>query len=416
MRMHVHVLGVFTTAFGKQVEKSYKDLVREAVFGAVNDAGLADASSVGSAWFGNCNMALWGQANIRGQVCLAPLVSEGFLREGAPVTNVEGGCATGSLAFHGACKDILAGAADLCLAVGAEKMFFPDADTTRAQFLSGVDRLDIDGWQKDFHELGVASGRPFEPSPDRVLFVDVYAMKASLHMKRHGTTALQMAQVAAKNHTASQLNEKAHYRSPMTAEQVLADRVVCSPLTRSMCAPLSDGASAVLVCSDRFLNSLPKAARERTVRVRAAALVGGRARTVDEPSVTRRAAERLYNRAGLTPSNIRFAEVHDATSWSEIDAIEALGFCPIGDGGAFSASGATERTGIKPVNVSGGLVSKGHPLAATGLTMLEEVTRQLRGEAGARQIARADVGLAHNAGGMIGIDEATCSLVVLERR
>jgi acetyl-CoA acetyltransferase len=412
--MHVHVLGSFTTPFGKHPSRSYKDLVREAVTGALADARLPDGGAVASAWFGNCNMALWGQANIRGQVCLAPLVNDGLLRPRAPVTNVEGGCATGSLAFHGACKDVLAGAAELSLAIGAEKMFFPDVASTLGQFDGGIDRLDPERWQKAFAELGEASGRPFEPSPDRVLFVDVYAMKASLHMRRYGTTLEQIAAVASKDHRNGALNERAHYRFSMTPEEVLADRVVCAPLTRAMCAPSSDGASAVLVCSERFLAGLPGEVRERAVRVRAAALVGGKERGLDEPSVTRSAAERLYARGGLSPSDIDFAEVHDATSWSEIDATEALGFCPVGKGGEYMLSGATEIGGARPVNASGGLVSKGHPIGATGLAMIDEVVRQLRREAGPRQVKKARVGLAHNAGGMVGVDEATCSLVVLE--
>jgi acetyl-CoA acetyltransferase len=411
--MHVYVLGSFTTAFGKQPARSYKDLAREAVTGVLADARLPDGRSIASAWFGNCNMASWGQANIRGQVCLAPLVRDGLLRERAPISNVEGACATGSLAFHGACKDVLAGAADLSLAIGVEKMFFPETERSIGQFEGAVDRLDPAGWQRDFAALAEASGRPFSPSPDRVLFVDVYAMKASLHMKRHGTTIEQLALVAAKNRHHGAKNEKAHHRAPMTMEQVLADRTVCAPLTRAMCAPMSDGAAAVLVCSERLLGSLPREARDRAVRVRAAALVGGKERGIDEPSVTQAAAERLFGRTDLRASDIDFAEVHDATSWSEIDATEALGFCPAGKGGEYAASGATSLGGDRPINASGGLVSRGHPVGATGLAMIDEVTRQLRREAGERQVRRARVGMAHNAGGMVGLDEALCSLVVL---
>jgi acetyl-CoA acetyltransferase len=411
--MHVYVLGSFTTAFGKHPSRSYKDLAREAVTGALADARMDDGHAVSSVWFGNCNMASWGQANIRGQVCLAPLVRDGVLRERAPITNVEGGCATGSLAFHGACKDVLAGAADVSIAIGVEKMFFPETARSLAQFEGAIDRLEPEGWQRDFAALGEASGLPFAPSPDRVLFVDVYAMKAALHMKRYGTTLEQIAHVAAKDHTIGAKNDKAQHRKPMSAAEVLADRVVCAPLTRSMCAPMSDGAAAVLVCSERHLASLPGEVQDRALRVRAAALVGGKERGIDEPSVTRAAAERLFGRTGLAPRDIHFAELHDATSWGEIDATEALGFCPIGGGGAYAASGATSLGGERPINVSGGLVSKGHPVGATGLSMIDEVARQLRHEAGARQIQRAKVGLAHNAGGMVGLDEALCSLVVL---
>lgn len=413
--MHVYVLGTAQTAFGKHPSRSFSDLAREAITGALADARLTDGRSVASVWFGNCNMALWGQANIRGQVCLAPLVREGLLRERAPITNVEGGCATGSLAFHGACKDVLSGAADLSLAAGVEKMIFPDAARTLAQFEGGVDRLDPERWKASFTALGEAAGRPFAPSPERVLFVDVYAMKAALHMTRYGTSREALAAVAAKNLENGAKNERAYRQNKMTAEEVLADKPVCEPLTRSMCAPLSDGAAAALVCSERYLATLPKAAQERALKVRAAALVGGKERDLDEPSVTSAAASRLFGRTGLSPSDIDFAEVHDATSWSEIDATEALGFCPVGKGGEYALSGATSLSGARPVNPSGGLVSKGHPLGATGLGLILDVARQLRGEAGSLQVRRARVGLAHNAGGMVGIDEALCSLVVLER-
>lgn len=411
--MPAHVLGSFTTPFGKWTARSYKDLVREAVVGALADAGL-EGGAVESVWFGNCNMALWGQANIRGQVCLAPLVREGILRERAPVTNVEGGCATGSLAFHGALRDVLSGEVDLALAVGAEKMFFPEVERTLGQFEGGIDRLDPEGWQAQFAALAAASGRRFEPAPERVLFVDVYAAKAALHMSRYGTTVEQIAACAAKDHDNGAKNEKAQYRFVKSIDEVLADRVVCAPLTRAMCAPMSDGAAAVLVCSERLLRALPGEVRDRALRVRAAVLAGGKERGLDEPSVSKVAADRLYARAGLTPADIDFAEVHDSTSWSELDATEALGFCAPGKGGEYVVSGATTLAGERPVNASGGLVSKGHPVGATGLAMLDELARQLRREAGARQVERARIGLAHNAGGMVGIDEATCSITVLE--
>jgi len=412
--MHAYVLGSFTTTFGKWTARSYKDLVREAALGVLADARQDDGRAISSAWFGNCNMALWGQANIRGQVCLAPLVREGLLAAHMPVTNVEGGCATGSLAFHGALRDVLSGEADLSLALGAEKMFFPEVQRTLGQFEGGIDRLDPEVWQPQMAALAEASGRRFEPAPDRVLFVDVYAAKASLHMARYGTTVEQIAACASKDHENGAKNEKAQYRFTKTIDEVLADRVVCAPLTRAMCAPMSDGAAAVLVCSERFLRGLPGEARDRAVRVRAAVLAGGRERGIDEPSVSRVTAERAYARAGLTPADIDFAEVHDSTSWSELDATEALGFCGLGKGGEYAASGATALGGTRPVNASGGLVSKGHPVGATGLAMLDEVARQLRREAGPRQVARARVGLSHNAGGMVGIDEAACSITILE--
>ncbi len=182
-----------------------------------------------------------------------------------------------------------------------------------------------------------------------------------------------------------------------------------------MCAPISDGAAAALVCSGAWLADRPAAVRARAVRVRASALAGGAWRDLDDPSVTAHAGARAYAAAGVTPADIDLAEVHDATAYCEIAATEALGFCSAGEGGPYADSGATSLGGARPTNVSGGLESKGHPLGATGLGMVCELLTQLRGEAGDGQAGAPTLGLLQNAGGLIGLDEALCAVAILER-
>lgn len=201
----------------------------------------------------------------------------------------------------------------------------------------------------------------------------------------------------------------------MTADDVLADRAISYPLTRSMCAPVGDGAAAALVCSKDYLAALPSRVRDRAVKIRASTMSGGKYRSLDEPGLSRIAADRAYKMAGISPSEIDIAEVHDATSFCEIYQVEMLRFCAEGQGGSYVASGATTFGGDRPVNLSGGLVSKGHPIGATGLSMIHELVLQLRGEAGERQAKKARLALAENGGGVIGFDEAACAITILER-
>jgi acetyl-CoA acetyltransferase len=234
-------------------------------------------------------------------------------------------------------------------------------------------------------------------------------------MKTHGTTQRQIAVAASKNHHHGSLNPKAQYRFELSVEQVLADREVSWPLTRAMCSPLGDGAAAALLCSEDALQDFPAAARARAVKVRTSQLSGGKYRRLDEPGLSRVAAQKAWRATGLQPRDIDLVELHDATSFSEIYQLEMLGFCPDGQGGPFVESGATALGGSLPVNVSGGLVSKGHPVGATGLSMVCEVVQQLRGEAGPRQVPGAALGLVENGGGVIGFDEAACAVHILEK-
>jgi acetyl-CoA acetyltransferase len=201
----------------------------------------------------------------------------------------------------------------------------------------------------------------------------------------------------------------------MTPEQVLEDRLIAPPLTRAMCAPVGDGAAAAILCSERFLLQQSAKVRERAIKIRALSLSGGKYRSEHEPGLSRTAADRAYATSHLTPDDIDVAEVHDATSFCEIYQTEMMRFCPEGEGGAFASSGATAIDGQVAVNASGGLVSKGHPIGATGLSMCYELVTQLRGEAGKRQVSDAHVGLQQNGGGIIGLEEALCAVVIYER-
>ncbi|WP_298163976.1 thiolase family protein [Novosphingobium sp.] len=411
-----YIVGSYSSSFGKFPDRSFKDLTREVYLGVLADAGLANGNDIGMAWFGNCGMWTDGQGSIRGQVCLTPLVREGLFPERVPVINVEGGCATASIALHGAWKDVLSGQTDLSIAIGVEKTFNPAMpERTKALFDGGIDQYDPAEWMAYYSEAGEASGKPFEPGPGRTIFMDTYAMQAAWHMRTYGTTERQIAMACAKNHTASVHNPKAQYRFALTPEDVLADRPVSWPLTRAMCAPIGDGAAAALVCSGAWLARQPAAVRARAVRIAASTMTAGKYRRLDEPGLSKLAAERAYKAAGLTPADIDLAEVHDATSFCEIYQSEMLGFCGMGEGGRLVESGATTLGGSIPINLSGGLVSKGHPVGATGLSMIDELMLQLRGEAGPRQVSGARIGLAENGGGVMGFDEAACSVTILQR-
>jgi acetyl-CoA acyltransferase len=411
----VFIIGIYSTPAGRFPDRGPKDLVRDAYVGALADARF-DPGTIGHVWFSNMLLDFWGQPNVKGQVCLLPLVREGLLPAGVATSNVEGACASGSMAFNGAWKDILSGQCEVSLAIGVEKMYDPGRRTEMiARLEKGTDWIDPKDWLEMYQRVAVQHGGRFVQREDRSMAMDIYALFAKTHMAQYGTTVRQIACAAAKNHTNSVGNPRAQYRFPMDAEAVLADRMVSEPLTRAMCAPLGDAAAAALLCSASFLRGAPAGVRSRAVRVRAHAIAGGmfEASWKDDRAPVR-AGQRAYQMAGLAASDIDFVELHDATSFAEIHLIEDLGLCPRGEGGPFTASGATQRDGKIPVNPSGGLVSRGHPIGATGLMMLNELCMQLRGEAGAIQVPKARIGLAENGGGLIGMDLAACAVTILE--
>ncbi len=414
----VYILGTSCTKFGKRPGDSFKDLTREAYLAAVDDAGMQTGLDIEQGWFGNCGMGTWGQGGIRGQVCFTPLVRDGLFPERVPMINVEGGCATASMAFHGAFKDVASGATECSLALGVEKLTIPD-DPARVQeiFFTAIDNFDPDEWHEYYAKRSAETGKPFDPQKGGgTIFMDTYAMQAAWHMQTHGTTQKQIAAGASKNHGHGALNPNAQYRFEVSVEDVMADREISWPLTRGMCSPIGDGAAAAVVCSADYLERCAPEVQGRAVKVLASELTGGMYREPHEPGLSRIAAQKAYKRAGIGPDDVDVVELHDATSFCEIYQLEMLGFAEDGQGGPMVASGATTLGGRLPVNLSGGLVSKGHPVGATGLSMIHELSLQLRGEAGDRQADCARIGLAENGGGLIGFEEAACSVIVLEGR
>ena len=237
-------------------------------------------------------------------------------------------------------------------------------------------------------------------------------MGARWHMDRFGSTQKQLAVICAKNHFHASLNPMAQYQQDMTVEQVLADRLVAYPLTRAMCAPVGDGAAAAIVCSERFLKKLAGA---RPVRIRASVMGQGSDRDLDGEDIGERLVREAYRAAGVGPEDISLAELHDATAYGELHQTEAMGFCPVGGGGPYAESGATRLGGARPINTSGGLECRGHPIGASGLAQIYELVTQLRGEAGPRQVEKARIALSENGGGNIGVEEAAMCIHILEK-
>ncbi|MFJ1257833.1 thiolase family protein [Cupriavidus sp. CuC1] len=402
--MPIWIVGVGMTAFGVRPEASVKDLAREAVTEALSDAG-ADMSDIEAAYFGNtCQDVLEGQVVVAGQMALR---SMGFER--IPMINVENACATGATALHQAVMHVRAGAGDIVLAVGAEKLNIGDKQKSLSVFDGGVDVNDREGVRAVLAELGgVASddGRP------RSLFMDVYAALARAHMDTFGTTKQQLALIAEKNHAHAVHNPLAHFRVQMSIEEILSARPVSGPLTVPMCAPLTDGAAAVVVCNAVGLKRLGS---RGPVRILASVLQTGTVRPLSawDRSVSRLAAQAAYEQAGLGPGDVSVAEVHDASAFGELLQTELLGFCEIGFGGKFAESGVTRLGGRLPVNPSGGLESKGHPMGASGIAQIYELVHQLRGNCAARQVPGARIALAENGGGLYAGEEAVAAITIL---
>lgn len=408
----VYVAGVGMTPTGKFLDRSIKQLTADAVNAALADAGLATAD-IQAAYFSNATQGvLEGQTMVRGQIALRPLGIEGI-----PVYNLENACASASSAFNLAVQAVRSGEVEVALAIGAEKMFCADKAKMFSVFDGAWDLQNIEGNKTTL--LAMGSGiEPPEGSTSKApysLFMDIYAAFGRFHMREFGTTQRQFAAVAAKNHGHSAHNPLAQYRNTYTIEQVLDAPPITYPLTLPMCAPISDGAAAAVVCSEAALARL--ADRRRAVRVLASVVATGSTRKPEDVGqhITVKASKLAYERAGVGPQEISVAEVHDATAIGEIVQSENLGFCEFGAGGALAESGATTIGGRIPINTSGGLESKGHPIGATGIGQLHELVTQLRGEAGARQVQGARLAMAENGGGLYGIEEAVCAITILGR-
>jgi acetyl-CoA acetyltransferase len=248
---------------------------------------------------------------------------------------------------------------------------------------------------------------------DKSAFMDIYAAMCQWHMARFGSTQHQLGVISAKNHFHGSLNPYAQIQKNMTVEEILQSKLISWPLTLPMCSPVGDVTAAVIICSRDFLER--KVKKSRTVKIRASILQSGTNRDLDEEDIGFRAAKKAYECAGVEPKDIDLAELHDATVYGELHQSEAMGFCPLGEGGQWAESGATKLGGKQPLNTSGGLECRGHPIGATGLAQIFELVSQLRGEAGSRQVEGARLALAENGGGNIGYEEAALSIHILEK-
>lgn len=410
-QMNIYIVGVGMTRFGKLHEMSVKDLTRVAVEQALKDAGCR-IQDIQAAFFAQTTQGvLEGQVFIPGPIALSAM---GF--SGIPMLTVENACASGSTAMWEAINYIRSGAGDVALAVGVEKMNVGDKKKTLSLFEGGWDVHEVDKNLERIKELGngveVPDGSTSKDPYSR--FMDVYAAYCRYHMKTYGLTQRQLAAVCAKNHRHSVYNERAFFRKPFTIDEVLAAKPVVYPLTVPMCAPVTDGGAAAILCSEGALSKYGFD-RRRAIKVYASILSSGRDAPYEtgENSVVAIAARNAYESAGIGPEDISFAEVHDATSFGEIAATEALGLCPVGEGGLRAEKGETSIGGRIPVNPSGGLESKGHPIGATGLGQIFEMVSQLRGECGQRQVEGARIGIQENAGGLIGTEPATVVITIL---
>ncbi len=410
MKLDAVIAGVGMTNFGKHMDRGLKSIGAEAVERALADAGI-DKSRVQAAYVGNAAAGLvTGQESIRGQVVLR---STGIGK--IPVVNVENACASASTAFQQASAMVSAGLYDCVLALGVEKLYHEDKRKSFGAFSGAVDvealAQILAGLQKGAAATGAkaASGGAGE---NRSMFMDIYAAAARAHMARYGTTVEQFAGVSVKNSYHGSLNPRAQFREALTLEQVLSAPMIAEPLTRPMCSPIGDGAAAAVIVSPRLARELGV---QRPVRVVTSVLRSGWDHGGDEPGTVELCSAEAFAEAGIGPADLDVVELHDASAPAELIAYESLGLCKKGEGGKLIDEGATRLGGRVPVNTSGGLLRKGHPVGATGLAQIVELTEQLQGRSGQRQVAEARVGLAHNGGGNIGTDAAAMCVTILSR-
>lgn len=383
--MDVAIIGTGITRFGMFVGTRLRDLAAEAADAALDDAGV-EPDEIGMVVFGNAAAGfLTGQEMIRAHTALG-----GSRVAGRPMVSVENACASSSSAFHLGAMAVSSGAYQHVLVVGAEKMTSTDR-TGAARALAAAVDVELAG----------------EQDPSRPVFMEIYAAEARAYLERTGASAHDLALVAAKSLLNGSLNPIAQNRTALTADEILAARTIVAPLTRPMCSSIGDGAAAcVLTRTD-----LSRRRGQPSVRVLASAV--GAARVGDDGDVVGRTAEAAYEQAGVGPGGIDLFEVHDAAAPAELVIAEEIGIAPAGEGAKLARDGATGIGGTRPVNVSGGLLARGHPIGATGAAQLVELADQLRGRGGVRQVQGARIGLAENAGGSLGDGPAACVVTIL---
>ena len=389
----VAILGAGMTRFAKYPERGLKDLSHEAVNAALEAAGM-DKSALQIAVVGNAAAGLTtGQECIRAQVILRAMGIDRI-----PMVNTENACASSSTALQVAWLYVASGMYDVALALGVEKMYTPDKSRVMATFSAGVDVEELRQIMEQLEPPSEKSaGGESGAGKNRSLFMDIYAAGARAHMAKYGTTKEQFAKIAVKNHNNGSLNPHAQYQERYTVAGILESPLIAEPLTRLMCAPIGDGAAAaVLVSADvarRYTTS--------PVWIRGTALVSGSDARSDGDGTAARASRQALEMAGVSIDDVDVMEMHDASAPAELLLYEDLGLCKPGEGGRLIDEGVTAIGGRLPVNTSGGLLAKGHPVGATGIAQAFEIWLQLRGLAGERQIEGAKTGLTHNGGGMV---------------
>ncbi len=369
----VAIIGVGMRKWGELWEKPLRNLLTEAAMDAIEDAGV---DHIDSMYIGSMSPGLFA-----GQEHIASMMSDYLGVAPLPACRVESACASGGLALRQGMIDVASGMNDIVLVGGVEKM------------------TDVDGGMATY-ALGTAADQEYECFHG-ITFPGLYAMMARAHMEKYGTTREQLAMVSSKNHDNGSKNPLAQFPMKVTPEQVMSSVMVADPLRILDCSPITDGAAAVIVCPADMATSLSK---NRPVKIIGSghatdAIALHHREDLTSLNATVKAAEIAYKMAGKTPGDIDFAEVHDCFTIAEIIVTESLGFCEKGQGGKIVEAGETRIGGRIPINPSGGLKSKGHPVGATGVAQAIEIVKQLRGEAGDRQIENAKVGLAQNMGG-----------------
>lgn len=390
MRMACAIVGVGMTPFGRHLDLTVRQMAVSAVEQALQDAGLA-AQDVEHVFFANAAAGLiTGQEMIRGQAALRHTGLAGL-----PMTNVENACASGSTALLHAWNAVSCGTVDVALVVGAEKLSHPDKAVSFQAYARAVDL------EEPLPEhVGTGSGS---------IFMDIYAEKTRKYMRVSGATPEDFAQVVVKSRAAAALNPLAQFRTPLTVPEVLSARTISDPLTLPMCSPIGDGAAALVLVSAARLKRLTASS---PVWIGGMSMVSGLGRA-DLPNCAQRCTSAVFELAGIGPQDVHVVELHDASAPAELIHYENLGLCGEGEGAALLRSGATAIGGRVCVNPSGGLLSRGHPIGASGVAQIHELVLQLRGQAGARQRAGARVALAENNGGQIGPDSAVGIATVL---
>ncbi len=375
MAREVAIIGIGCTAFGEFWDRSFRDIIVEAGIAAIEDAGV-QGEEIDELFVGNMSAGRFVE-----QEHISSLIADyaGLASLHVPSTRVEAACASGGLALRMGALAIASGHADIVVVAGVEKM--TDVSVQQATDM-----------------LAAAADREWEGFAGAT-FPGLYAMIARRHIHEYGTTSEQLASVAVKNHHNATMNPKAQYQNEITVEAVLRSAMIADPLHMLDCSPLTDGAAAVVLAP----MDIARKYTDTPVRIRATAQASDTITLHDRADITTlaatvAAASRAYKMAGLTANDIDFAEVHDCFTIAEICAIEDLGFFEKGAGGRVTEEGVTAIDGDLPVNPSGGLKACGHPVGATGIKQAVEVTMQLRGDAGKRQVA-GEVGLTHNVGG-----------------